>query len=69
MKEYLTRQELAELLNYSIASLNKFPKQFPKFIKRGGKRNGLALYPVNEVEKWLKEKQMPELIKQLKNEG
>lgn len=67
-KAFFTRQELASFLGYSTATINKFPKKFPKFVKRGGKPNGLALYPIDEVEKWLRENHMGGLIKQLKEE-
>jgi len=64
-KEFLTREELAQLLGYKPQTLAKLPEQFPKFIKRGGKPNGLALYPVPEVKKWLDKNNMASLLEKI----
>ena len=64
-KEFLTREELAKLLGYKPQTLAKLPEQFPKFIKRGNKPNGLALYPIEEIKHWLKVKGLNNLIQKL----
>lgn len=67
MKNYLTRQELAELIGYSVKTLETHKEQFPNYIKRGNIRNAKVLYPINEVKKWLEKNGMKELIEKLEN--
>ena len=53
MNNYITKNELAESLGVSLASINRRMKEIPH-MKMGGKRTNKVLFDPEKVEEYLK---------------